>query len=743
MSGIEDFSQMGWDPTDDPMFDLNANQLKLGDEQYWHNLSIGSKDTLGSNLSRDISPGRMRNSPLTTLPLKVLERMNSDSMGTSTSNEANHESFLLDSDRPTHRSTCSSKDAFSPRSPRASARLDHEENYVSGDINANGDANIAPNRLSNTQGSDLKLPEIYNPDSPSAKAKQVSLSPRGLDDSNGNSNDDSFSRIGALTRARSELPSMTEKIDNVSDLRSNLLRSSSGQLVSMQQRFQDNEPRFERVQMYERQDHDTSCAYDPQLHQERDKIQQEYQPFNTQHLVNSQYSHSQQYQVHQPFQQQRQILSHGGVITDERRVDLDQQQYSPRYAATQNQLNYSAIKQQQRYTHHQQQQHHPHHHQQHQQQYHHQQRYSQQQQQRQQRNVHNNFNNSGGTHGGKKKVLRPDVASRNNNTMNSSTKNAASDPNGGTPHQMKLIRKAAADETLLILRRGTYQCESSDANGMIEVDITNQIKEAVDGAICYEPEYSFPPPTLSEHSVMVVEVMVGTTLSTCRKVWRETGGYVGCLAYASGKFPGGSFIQGSGGQEESFARSSAYYLCAGKGSSMYESNRANKDPFYSDHVVVSKNIPVFREEAPPHKLIRPWPISVVAAPAVNSGIVRERLGMEAEGMIHERMKTRIYRVLAAAHMHGIRNLVLGEYGCGALENNPRDVANYFKSALLLPESPFNGAFDRVVFAINDEIGSQSCGRQRIPCLPHFVEHICPLGKRLYVKRGKDEVSGSS
>jgi len=120
---------------------------------------------------------------------------------------------------------------------------------------------------------------------------------------------------------------------------------------------------------------------------------------------------------------------------------------------------------------------------------------------------------------------------------------------------------------------------------------------------------------------------------------------------------------------------------------------------------------------------------------VNSGIARERLGMEAEELIHSRMKARVHRILASAHMHGVRNLVLGEYGCGALENNPRHVVEYFKNALLLPDSPFAGAFDRVVFSIHDEIGSQSCGRQRIPCLPYFVEHICPVGKVLYCRKG--------
>jgi uncharacterized protein (TIGR02452 family) len=77
----------------------------------------------------------------------------------------------------------------------------------------------------------------------------------------------------------------------------------------------------------------------------------------------------------------------------------------------------------------------------------------------------------------------------------------------------------------------------------------------------------------------------------------QSGGNVGCLAYASAKNPGGGFLSGSGGQEESIARSSGYYLCAAKSSAIYEYNRVNKDPFHSEHVIVSTNVPVIRDEA--------------------------------------------------------------------------------------------------------------------------------------------------
>mmetsp|Transcript_23274 Transcript_23274/g.23484 ORF Transcript_23274/g.23484 Transcript_23274/m.23484 type:complete len:491 (+) Transcript_23274:56-1528(+) len=303
----------------------------------------------------------------------------------------------------------------------------------------------------------------------------------------------------------------------------------------------------------------------------------------------------------------------------------------------------------------------------------------------------------------------------------------STDPN----HLLKVTRKAVADETLSVLRKGSY----SLPNG-VEVNVSERLKNSVDRATCFSPDYYFLEEVGPRFGRMIVEVTEETTLQACKRLYDETGGDVGCLAFSSGKNPGGGFLGGSGGQEESIARSSAYYLCVIKDPQLYEFNRSHKDPYHSDHLIVSPEIPIIREEKEPYTLREPWSLTVISAPAVNAGVVRSRNQgcPRAEAEIHRRMRNRIRRILGAAVEHGVSRLVLGEYGCGALENNPRDIARYFKEELLCPGSPFACAFDRVVFAVHDDTGSQNCGRQRSPCLPDFVKEICPVGKPTVVYR---------
>lgn len=303
----------------------------------------------------------------------------------------------------------------------------------------------------------------------------------------------------------------------------------------------------------------------------------------------------------------------------------------------------------------------------------------------------------------------------------------STDPN----HLLKVTRKAVADETLKVLRAGSYTLP----NGK-EVNVSAELKTALDKATCFSPDYYFLEEVESRFERMIVEVTEETTLQACKRLYEETGGDVGCLSFSSGKNPGGGFLGGSGGQEESIARSSAYYLCVIKDAQLYEYNRSHKDPYHSDHLIVSPEVPVIREEMDPYTLREPWPLTVISAPAVNAGVVRSRNPgcSSAEMEIHRRMRIRIRRILGAAVEHGVSRLVLGEYGCGALENNPKDVASYFKEELMSPGSPFACAFDRVVFAVHDDMGIQTCGRQRSPCFPDFLAEICPGGMPTVVTR---------
>jgi len=82
------------------------------------------------------------------------------------------------------------------------------------------------------------------------------------------------------------------------------------------------------------------------------------------------------------------------------------------------------------------------------------------------------------------------------------------------------------------------------------------------------------------------------------------------------------FLGGFGGQEESIARSSGYYKCLLLDPCLYELNRKIKPHYQNDHITVSKNVPVIRDEFEPYALCEPWDLTIISAPAVNAGMVR-------------------------------------------------------------------------------------------------------------------------
>mmetsp|Transcript_11720 Transcript_11720/g.17756 ORF Transcript_11720/g.17756 Transcript_11720/m.17756 type:complete len:400 (+) Transcript_11720:228-1427(+) len=301
-----------------------------------------------------------------------------------------------------------------------------------------------------------------------------------------------------------------------------------------------------------------------------------------------------------------------------------------------------------------------------------------------------------------------------------------------TPQRLKALRKAAADETISILRTGVYK----KGNGE-EVNILNDIRLSISSSVCYPPDAEiFSAEDIKpRYATTMLEVRNMTTLQACRDLWNRYGGEVGCLCFASGKNPGGAFLGGSDGQEESIARSSSYYHCVIRDPSLYEFNRVNKDPFQSDHLIVAPHMPVFRQDTSPYSVIDPWYLTAISAPAVNASLVRERRVPQGEERIQQRMRARVRRILTAAYAYGVRNLVLGEYGCGSLGNDPNEIALYFREELMLPTSRFRCAFEHVVFAIHDAPSAPvGGGRPKIHCLPPFADAICPVGRTIVIQR---------
>jgi uncharacterized protein (TIGR02452 family) len=185
-----------------------------------------------------------------------------------------------------------------------------------------------------------------------------------------------------------------------------------------------------------------------------------------------------------------------------------------------------------------------------------------------------------------------------------------------------------------------------------------------------------------------------TTLDAVRALFQAGHQDVACLNFASAKNPGGGFLGGSQAQEESIARASGLYPCLLKAPDYYQTNRKTTSCFYTDYMIYSPAVPIFKDEDGNH-LEELTYCSVITAPAVNTGIVRQQ---EAEKLpeVESVMKRRIRKVLAIALTHGHQTIVLGAWGCGVFQNDPNQIAKYFREVLT---TDFKNKFRKVVFAV--------------------------------------------
>jgi uncharacterized protein (TIGR02452 family) len=241
-----------------------------------------------------------------------------------------------------------------------------------------------------------------------------------------------------------------------------------------------------------------------------------------------------------------------------------------------------------------------------------------------------------------------------------------------------------ARDTLQILDAGSYRTPRAGS-----VDLADGIRAAIAGTRLYQPTRPLATPP-SAGTAPTVSVTEESTLAASRRLARD--GDVAALVFASAKNPGGGFRTGAQAQEESLARASALYRCLTAAPQFYAFHRSHSDNLYSDRVIHSPRVPVFRDDDG-QLLESPYDVSFLTAAAPNRGAVP---GNRA-GQVATILAVRARRVLAVAAAHGHRRLVLGAWGCGVFRNDPAIVAGAFADAL--DESA--GWFDRVVFAVLD------------------------------------------
>lgn len=251
--------------------------------------------------------------------------------------------------------------------------------------------------------------------------------------------------------------------------------------------------------------------------------------------------------------------------------------------------------------------------------------------------------------------------------------------------------KGIAKETLAILEAGTYVSPSGAERSIAGAQAaalagTRLITPAEGADLLARPGSDGPPPTLSVANERAQEAAQRMAAD----------GRVLLLNFASARNAGGGFVNGAKAQEEDIARCSGLVPCLLRQPAYYEANRSDPSPLYTDHVIYSPGVPFFRVRSRT-RIEHPFVADIITAPAPNAGVARRR-GIP-EDVIEQTLVRRAGIVLALAQDVGARRLLLGAWGCGVFQNDPRVCARTFVA--LLHSARFAGAFDTVHFAVLD------------------------------------------
>lgn len=250
-----------------------------------------------------------------------------------------------------------------------------------------------------------------------------------------------------------------------------------------------------------------------------------------------------------------------------------------------------------------------------------------------------------------------------------------------------------AQETLEIIKTGNYTI-----NGF-PIDIEERVNQSLTGTTLYTPEsidnQSLQPKIKYTTSIQVFNE---TTLGGAKSLLSIANDKVGVLNFASAKNPGGGFINGAQAQEESLARSSTLYPGLILNTEMYKFNKSRRTYLYSDYMVYSKDVVVFRNDDM-DLLEDPYQIDIVTSPAVNLGAIRDNKPSE-EKELEEVMLQRMDKMLASFYLNDIKHIVLGAWGCGVFRNSSDNISQYFNS-FLGEGGKYEGAFKSIRFSVLD------------------------------------------
>ena len=162
---------------------------------------------------------------------------------------------------------------------------------------------------------------------------------------------------------------------------------------------------------------------------------------------------------------------------------------------------------------------------------------------------------------------------------------------------------------------------------------------------------------------------------------------VGILNFADALVPGGLVLYGEQTQEEAICRSSNLYesLLLGK-DFYYNYNRSLNSQLYSDRLIYSRDVLIFRNNFTGELYENPQYVDVITCPSPSTKLFNKN-------EFDELLCNRIECIIKSAYANSLDIIVLGAWGCGAFGQSAKDMGVNFAKVL----SKYN-VFDEVVFA---------------------------------------------
>lgn len=259
--------------------------------------------------------------------------------------------------------------------------------------------------------------------------------------------------------------------------------------------------------------------------------------------------------------------------------------------------------------------------------------------------------------------------------------------------KLTMTNKGMAKDTLDILAQKYYINENNK-----KINIENELEISKKETVLFTPEQlsemkESPLPEISFETK--IETWKCSSLKAILQLAEEENQEkIMCLNFASAKNPGGGFINGAEAQEESLARTSGLYESLLQAWDYYTIHRAMESCFYTDTMIYSPKVPVFRKDKG-ELLPKPVLCNFITSPAVNAGVVKRQEPERAHEIL-DAMDLRMDKMLSMALHQGNEVLILGAWGCGVFKNDPKEIAGLFRKHL---QGKYKNKFKRVVFAV--------------------------------------------